>query len=110
LAALAAGRREHLARTSAAGSAAIATTAAAAAAAGGIATAAAAAAARTTLRFTRRSAIGATIGLVGKALRSEKFLLSSTKCELGVAVNARECFISIQGQTPGLFDGVNIFN
>jgi hypothetical protein len=97
LAALAAGRREHLARTSAAGTTTVAATSAAAATGGITATAAAAAATRTTLRFTRRTAIGATIGLVGEALRCEKFLLSSTKRELGVAVNARECFISIQG-------------
>jgi hypothetical protein len=61
-AALAAGRAEHFALAAAAGSAAARTGAAAGSAAAG--------------RFTRRTAIGAPVGLIGKALHCKKLLFA----------------------------------
>ena len=47
------------------------------------------------LRFTRGAAIGATVGLISKALHREEFLLAGRKCERASAVDTAERFISV---------------
>jgi hypothetical protein len=73
----------------------LATAAAGCAAAAAVASTTAAAAARSALRFTRRAALRAAIGLVLKALARKKLLLAGTKNELAVAINAAQGFVSV---------------
>src|ERR1700677_1548402 len=94
-AALAAFHFEHFARGTVA--------AVAAAAAARAVARTAAAAAGSTLRLTRRAAIHAAVGLIGKALRGEKLLFAGAEREGCAAINAIEGFIGIHVLGSSIF-------
>jgi hypothetical protein len=58
-------------------------------------TAASAASAARTSRFAGRAAVGAAIGLIGKALAGEKFLLTGREGELTSTVYTGQRFINV---------------